>query len=585
MSKLGAKPHGWRRKNPEATTWDYAAETDLLRHVCRSDFWSFFLYAFGGGLSPKGQAWVDPAVHEPLARWYQKHVDDWLTTRRVNTGSIKSYNRDRQKNLAIVIHREVGKSRMITAAGQMWLHLRDPEMSTYTGSESLELSSKILEMMKAVYDGTDEYALFARLYGAWSGAARKWTGRSITHSARKQTSRADPSHGTFAVETSITGAHPDAIFYDDPISYERLQTDTNWLSSVNSQVTSLFPVIQGDGLVVWVGTRYDADDHFGKAFELEGVASLAGMQTDSIPVDPKNGIWHVYFLCGRDSEGRPTTPKVWPEARLSRYQKREPLRYAAQVMNDPSISETNPITKEQIEQCWIEPKDVPWSALRLGICCDVAFSSGQKHKDKCDTVFVIHGYPSNGAGDVYVVEVQGSKIWRAEDMAKTLVSRIQVYRRRGFRIIGISDEDVAGRGNSWELALRNFFADANEPMPPFFLLKRQGANVPGKFQRMVTASTFWVHGHVKVVKGAIGAQKLMDQMTKIGNYKFNPMTRIDYVDAHADAFDPNFYQPMRRAGAQKGGYDRGARPITVDGIEPDDWARDSWYDENPRPPI
>ena len=108
----------------------------------------------------------------------------------------------------------------------------------------------------------------------------------------------------FGVETSITGSHPDALFYDDPISYERLTTDTNWLETVNSQISSLIPVVQGDGLVVWVGTRYDEEDHFGVAFRSSGVASVSGMQTDSIPLDPEGDI-HVYFLAGRDGRASP----------------------------------------------------------------------------------------------------------------------------------------------------------------------------------------------------------------------------------------------------------------------------------------
>ena len=381
--------------------WDGLAEYELLRDVCRRDFWTFFLYAFGDGASPKGQKWIDPEIHEPLARWYQKHVEEWLAWRR--EGRVET------KHLAVIVHREVGKSRMISGAGQVWLHLRDPEMSSYTGSESLELSKKIVNIMRGVIDGSDPYALFTKLYGDWSLDARTWRADSITHAARTQTSRADPSLGTFAVETSIVGAHPDAIFYDDPISYERLTSDTNWLAAVNSQVSSLVPVLQGDGLLVWVGTKYDMEDHFGIAFEKQGVLSVSGMQSDAIPINPQGNI-HVYFLAGRDTtnttnypEGEPTTPKVWPHDRMLRYQKTDPLRYAAQVMNDPSISELNPLTREQIGQCAVDKSLVPWSSLRFALCCDTAFSDGNKVSTKDETVVVVHGYPRNGSDRKSVV--------------------------------------------------------------------------------------------------------------------------------------------------------------------------------------
>lgn len=542
-------------KKREPASWAGEDEIELLRHFCRHDFWTFFLYCFGAWANPKGRRWIDPEVHEPMARWFQKHIDEWQQWRKDGIG--------KQKHLAILVHREIGKTTLFTRAGQLWLHLRDPEIATALGAEKEGLAAKMLEAMKAVLDGSDSHALWTQLYGNWSENSRKWTNKEIVHSGRKNTSRQDPSAVVFGVETSITGSHPDVLFYDDPISYERLTTDTNWLASVNSQISSLIPVIQGDGLLVWVGTRYDDEDHFGVAFRTQGVATVEGMQTDSIPLDPDGNI-HVYFMAGRDMEGKPTTPNVWPEERLKRYEKAEPLRYAAQIMNDPNISELNPITRDQIMQCGVEKKDVPWSSLRFSICCDTAFSDGTKVSSKDETVMVVHGYPRNGSGDVYVVEGYGNATLRAEDFGKLLVSTVQRYRRQGFKITAITDEKTrAGKKDSWRLALSNFFADVNEPMPRFIEFERGSTK---KYQRLHSASTFWVDGHVRWVKGAPGMEKLCDQMARIGQYAVNPRLKIDWADAHSDAFQPDLYSPMRRQG-ERTPWDRGADPIRMDGME------------------
>jgi hypothetical protein len=562
--------------------WDYRLELDLLRIIGMRDFWSFFLYFFGDGLSPKGQKWIDPEIHEPLARWYQKHVDEWMENRA--NGIVE------QKDIAVLVHREMGKSRMITAAGQLWLHLRDPEVSSYTGSESLELSAKLLNIMRAVLDGTDPYGLFHRIYGNWSTDARQWTAKAITHAARKETTRADPSLGTFAVETSIVGAHPDAIFYDDPISYDRMLTDANWLQAVNAQVTSQIPVLQSDGLRVWVGTRYADEDHFGIAFRSpeeggDGVASISGMDTGVLQVHP-GGKWHVYFLAGRDTEGKPTSPKVWPESRLVSFQRRNALHYASQIMNDPELSEFNPITKDQIKQCLIPAKEVPWSALRFGISTDIAFWDGKSREKKDESVIMVHGYTRNGSGDVYVVEAHGSATWRMEDFGHRLVAIVQRYRRQGRRITGISGEvAMSGLKGSFAANLRNFFADANEPMPTYFEFGRGGTR---KVERMVAAASFWVDGHVRVVEGSPGSERLMEQMSKIGQYMVRPRLRNDWVDAHSDAFQPEFYQPMRRQGPQRPPYEQGSIPIRVDGLDHDsfdDSDAANWLAECPREPL
>lgn len=567
----------------ELLKWALDDEIDLLRYFFVKDFWTFFLFGFGAGLNPKGIRWIDEDVHKPLADWLQKHIEDWVEKRDRGEGE--------QKHLAVLIHREVGKTTMVTQALQAWLHLRDPEISTYTGAESLALASRILNAIKAVFDGSDPYAMFPRLFGNWSTGSRTWTGREVIHGARRNTARKDPSLGTFAVETSIVGAHPDAIFYDDPISYERLETDTNWLATVNSQISSLIPVIQSDGLVIWVGTRYDDDDHFGVAFRDEGVLSVSGMSSDAIPEDP-DGKWHVYFMAGRDEDGTPTTPKVWPERRLKDYQRRDPLRYASQVLNDPTVSDFNPLTKDQISQCVVDKEDVPWNNMRYAIMTDTAFSDGGKIGRKDETVLVIHGYPRDGSGDVYVVEVQGSNAWRAEDFAKRLVSTVQRYRLRGHKIFAITDElyPSGGKRGSWELALKNYFADAGEPMPPFHQFSRGGTTkkAAAGSNRLVTAASFWVDGHVRVVKDAPGVGKLMDQMAKIGQYMVNTRIKIDYADAHADAFHEDIYNPMRRRGTSKAPWEPGGRPIEVPGLDQvsfDDDTLRTWRDSVPREPL
>jgi hypothetical protein len=562
--------------------WDAVAETDLLRHFAPRNFWLFFCWIFGASANPKGERWIDPEVHEPIAAWFQKHIDEWFEKRENGRGE--------QKHLAVLMHREVGKTTMFTLAGQLWLHLRDPEISTYIGSESLKQSQDMLAAIKAVFDGSDPYALFPKLFGNWSSSARTWTGTQIVHTGRKNTARREPSIGVFAVETSIVGAHPDGLFYDDPISYPRLKTDTNWLQSVNGQVDSLIPVIQSDGLVVWPGTRYDSDmDHFGRAFREQGVATLEGMATDSItPVE--GGMWHVYFMAGRKREtndahpkGIPSTPKVWPERRMANYEKTNVIEYSAQVMNDPTSSGHNPLTIEQTRQRLVKADTVPWHSLRYAVCCDTAFADSTRLLGKDETVMIVHGFPRNGSGDVYVIEGHGSATWRAEDFANQLIALVQRYRRLGRHIFRITDEMTgAGKKDAWNMALISRFNDAGTPMPGGKLLefKRGGTK---KYDRLVTAASFWVDNHVWCVEGAPGIDRLMEQMSRIGQYAINDKIKIDWADAHSDAFQPQLYQPQRRAEPARA-YLAGAQAIGDYGRLFADDEYSQWRNENPRLP-
>lgn len=548
---------------PFDTPWNGAAEMDLLRDYCQSSFWFFFQFGFGAALNPKGERWIEEDVHKPIADWFQSHVDEWFAARKSGHGI--------QKHLAILIHREVGKTTLITQAGCLWLHLRDPEISTYIGSEKLELAQKIMESMKAVLDGSDPFAMWTTLFGNWMTTARKWTGKEIVHGARRNTSRKDPSFGTFGVETSITGSHPDVYIYDDPISYERLQSDTNWLATVNNQVTSLIPVIQSDGLIVWVGTRYDAGDHFGKAFEREGVKTLAGMETDQIR-ESEDGQWHVYFLAGRDQEGKPTTPKVWSEERLKRYERTDTLRYCAQILNDPTLSEHNPITRDECRQMIIPVDQCPWPALRYAILTDLALWDGKSKIAKDETVIEVWGYPRNGSGDAYFIEGYSSDRWRDREFCSRVVALVQRYRRQRRTIFAITGEvAMAGLKGLMESSLRNAFADVNEPMPRYIEFQRGGRLK--KADRMAAAAAFWADGHVRLVQDAPGLDKLIDQMTLIGQYMLGSKKRSDWADAASDVFQPELYQTMRRNGPpekapwQRDGLPPGAQVFYPDGLE------------------
>lgn len=565
--------------------WDSELELDLLRDMCRKNFWSHFLWNFGAGANPKGDNWIDPAVHKPMADWFQGHVEQWETNRERSTRRLQEKE---QTYLAVIVHREVGKTTIISQAGQSWLHLRDPELSTYTISEKLEMAADIIGPIKAVMDGSDPYALWTMLYGNWATDARTWKTTRVVHSQRKNTARRDPSLGICGVETSIVGSHPDGIFRDDPTSYDRLKTDIHWMQTVNDQTDSLIPVLQADGIFVDSGTRYGSTDHFGVMLSPPeegglGIASISGMQTDALQVH-EGGKVHVYFMAGRDQEGKPTTPRVWPESRLSDYKRRNALRYSAQVMNDPTLSEHNPITRDQLKQCVIPKKEVPWSALSYAILCDLALWDGKKIINKDETVWQVWGYPRNGSGDVYFVEGDSDMYWRSEEFANRLVAVVQRYRRQGRRIIAITnDQPKSGLAGIWNTALRNHFADNNEPMPRHIEIKR---GVEQKIDRISASVDFWVDGHVRLVEGAPGLERLTEQMTRIGEMQIaaaagKTKRRDDWVDAAADAFNPQIYQPMRRA-PQVAPWEPGSMAIRMDGLKSSD------FDDEPqmaRPPL
>lgn len=502
-----------------------------MRRKCRDSFWQFLLYCFGAYYNPKGKRWLDPSIHKPLCDWFQAHTLEWLAQRKDGKGTSKS--------LIILVPRDVGKTTVITQAGMLWLHLQDPDISTYLGSERTDFAMDLLSPIKSIMNGDDAHSRFAWLYGSWEDKSRAWSQGQVVHAARINMSRKEPSFGTWGVESGITGKHPDVLCLDDPVSYEKLAAYGNWLQIVNDHMDSLVPVLPADGLMILVGTRYHDGDHFGVAISKEGVCSVDGMSMQDVKIK-EDGRWHAYFLSARDLEGKPTIPSVWDEKRLSDYKRRNPLRYSAQVLNDPMNAESNPVTRTKIESKYVEDKDVPRN-LRITLHFDTAFKTTEQQAHGDYTVLCQMGHSQDGTGAVYFLGAWGSNRWKGEDFGEQLVARVQQIRTAGKRISLMTDEQSpGGKGDTWELLLKNWFANAGIIMPPFIVLPRGGKR---KVVRHIEAANFIMDDKVFFAKSAPGLELLVNQLCKIGNSEHD-----DYIDAFADCFNPRCYQVMHRAG-------------------------------------
>lgn len=510
-------------------TWDVAAEREWWRHRCRDSFWVFLNFAFGAERRFKNRPWIDPAVHKPMCDWFEFHVKEWQAWRKAKV--------KKKKHLAILVPRGLGKTTIFTQAGLLWLHLHDSELSTYVGSEKLEFAADYMASIKAAIDGTDQFSRFSWLYGNWYDPTRVWKAAMFTHAARQDLLRKEPSFGTWGVESGLTGKHPDVLCLDDPTTYEKLAAHYNWLDTVNSHMDSLIPVLAADGLFMIVGTRYHDGDHFGRAFRIDGVRSLAGMPLPEV-IPNEAGRWDVYFMAARDERGRVMCPTVWSDEELLAYEKKDPLKYAAQVMNDPASSEFNPLTMTQIDAAMIDDREVPRN-LVYSIHTDTAFKSIASQSRGDESVIQIWGHPRDGSGDVYFIEGYSSHLWRAEQFAEKIAMLVQKYKKSGKRIRMITDErTVGGKDGAWELALQSFCNNAGVALPAFVTLQRGGRK---KIQRIIEAASFWADGHVRLPKNAPGVERLVAQMSRIGSSAHD-----DWSDAAADVFHKDVYQVLHR---------------------------------------
>lgn len=508
--------------------WDSQAERELLADACRESFWYFLQFAFGLSENPAMQRWLTPRIHLPLVQWLESYAKEWVARRKRGEKGIT--------NLLVIVPRNFGKTTIVTRAWPIWLHLQDPDLSCYIGSENLDRAIKFFKPMRSILDGDDPYAKFTWLYGNWWNKDRPWATDELVHAARKAVSRTDPSLGVWGVESGLTGSHPDVLILDDPVSYEKMSSQANWLNYVNDHVDSLTPVINPDGLMVFVGTRYHDGDHLGRAIRDQGLASVSGMKPPGVDTR-EGGKWHLYFLAARNEDGSPTFPEVWPDDRLKSYETDKNLYYWAQMMNDPTSSEYTPLTRAQVDELWVESKDVPRN-LRYTIHLDTAFKTPQRQSRGDESVIQVWGHSRDGSGDVYFIEGHSSNVWRMEDFLKQLVTILQRMKASARRVVMITDErEVGGKEGLWEGAVRSACNAANMPMPYLKLLTRGDRK---KIGRIIEAASYWAEGFVHLPRTAPGVSKLVDQMCRIG-----ASAHDDWADAASDVFHSEVYHPLR----------------------------------------
>jgi hypothetical protein len=511
--------------------WPKEAERQLLAAACRDDFELFarLCLGFTHKNNQKG-AWWDDAVHKPLCQWFQARTQTWLATRHTER---------RRTYLAVLIPRGCAKSLLITRAGMLWLHLHDPNLSTYIGNEKLELAEDFLSTIKRWLEGSrDKFNHFNWLYGIWKSDLARWRADSITHAACSQ-ERTESSFGVWSPNSALTGRHPDILCMDDLVSYDALKKDLGWFQYAYAHMTDLIPVVEPNGLVLLVGTRYGDGDPFGRCFTTQGIANLSGMTDfdDEYKVTP-TGRWNVFFWSGRTKDGKPAVPTVWPESEMHHLEITDPVKYASQVLNRPKAHKLRPLTEHQFDS--MVSDKLPKKA-GLFLLMDTAFKSSKKMASGSETALCICAHDEDSPGRVTVVEAISSLQFRADTFSTRLLDELEKWSAR-YPIIALTDEnESAGKIGLWEQFLSDRFTDrfgdTPRSMPTFFAIQRQKGE--SKEVRISNAIGFVINGQVQFHKDCQDLDKLRNQLT--GHPHAFPN---DLADCFADNFIPEIFSGL-----------------------------------------
>jgi hypothetical protein len=480
--------------------------------------------------------WLSDSIHKPLCDWLQHHVEEW-EQRRLRSGK-------KRTKIAIVVPRGFGKTMLITKCLNLWTQVRNPNLSNFIGSEVGPKASGFLDPIKQVMKGEDPYSWFPWLYGTWYDPERTWNQGEVVHGAREAVAKSEPSFATWGIKKGITGAHPDIGILDDPISEEKLTEEGTWLDTVNRGVGALRPAFRSDSLFILVCTRYRDNDVAGTYLLREGICEWAGMPPRDKRIQEAirdDGEWNVYFLQAL-KEDESILPEVHSTFELKSYRKSLPREFAAQMMNEPGSGEHMPFPWEEIEKCYVAPKDVPTN-LVYTVHLDTALKDAKRIGKGDETVIVVVGHDARGNGDVYYHEGYGSNAWTPETFLDKLSGVLHKLREQRKRIVALTDEinpgDKYKGGSMWAQTLRSWLVGAGiKRIPQIELIPRSKGSTASV--KVMQAFSFWWDGHVKLIRGAPGLETLTEQVARYGILGMD-----DWIRAFTDCFTPKIYRQIK----------------------------------------
>ena len=458
--------------------------------------------------------------------------------------------------------RYFGKSNAVTKALPLWIHLYEPNLTCYLGSEVHPKAKAFLDPMQQIMKGDDPFSWFAWLYGVYYNPDRAWNKEECVTAARTSTGITEPTFGTFGVETGLTSKHPLLCIYDDPVSDDKLKEGGGWLRTVLKSMDSIYPALRADSLFLLIGTRYEDADPIGTMIEREGVKEWKGHQ----PIDKiKNGRWEVYFLQARDRMNTTNYPKgepVLPESgatneELEAYESRNAHDYSNQMMNDPSHGEHMELTREQIDALliprpkWDEPTiPIEYATIHL----DTAFKDEERRKRGDFNVIGVWLHDIRMNGMIYLDYVWRDNEARSEQFDAKLIEIMASLRRRNIRMRAITDEvEQGGKRGVYKQHLEQVISGAGFRIPEIYQFNRSGSK---KDIRIREAAGYWIDNYVRIFDDCPNYEWVRWEMSRIGRSEFD-----DVSDALADGFRPEIWRGRH-------GYDTDTPPPTP--IQPGD---------------
>jgi hypothetical protein len=495
----------------------------------------------------------DPRVQENLVA-----VGNYFTSWLRHRGEQASF-----RKVLIVQPRGTCKSATCTIPLPIWAHLHDSEMAAAIISATQDdmAKGKFGKATRNTFEGADPHSRLTDLYGIFQpkGAGKEWRTDKMTTVKRKNVGRGDPTYLASSVEKGLTSGHFDMVIIDDPITQEKMQGDKEWLNKVWQTYVRLPYVLNRNGLLIVIMTRYHDADLCGRVIREEVEPAVLKKFDGKLPPDfnyeqgwiKYAGLagWEVrYDSVYEDYDvetkrGRVVYPVCWSHEKIaqSRLTPEGERDFWFDLMNTPAKREDQPVTEEHVRKCWMESLDeMPPQALHaVDMHCDFSFKNEEAFKKQTGDYGVIQVVAKYN-GHVYRIDGFRGKLRQHEfgNEIVRLVRKVHHELKTKVRYISYDAPTTHGAGdhstNEWIYGLFRLNPDLPQAAPK--ALKRSLGSGHKKVGRVLDTAWAWQQGYVHLLRGSRDVDALVYQILNLGSTPHD-----DDIDAFSDAFHKSMY--------------------------------------------
>lgn len=176
------------------------------------------------------------------------------------------------------------KTTEITISYAVQRLLQNPNLRVLITNERLDNARSFLREIKGHFEKNETLRF---LYGDQVNSDEKWTETQIVLAGRKANLK-EPSIQVGSIDTSLTSQHYDLIICDDLVSRNNIGTKEQ-MQKVKQYWKDIQSLLEPDGMILVVGTRWNFDDLYGDLLKLDGFVRLivSCYDENKLPVFPE----------------------------------------------------------------------------------------------------------------------------------------------------------------------------------------------------------------------------------------------------------------------------------------------------------